>query len=123
MCLFPNCQRHSTANGYCIGHQGYGAIVVKPKKVIPKRSDSMKEKMKEYKPLMIAYLAKNKVCKLKMDGCTKVATCVHHTKGRIGEQLMKVEDWRPSCTNCNLQVEIKDLEARSKGLKKSKFLK
>jgi hypothetical protein len=123
MCLFPNCKSHPQPNGYCIGHSKHGAVVVKVKKEIPKRSEGMKEKMKEYKPKMIAFLAKNKRCKMNMEGCTKVAVCVHHVFGRIGDKLMDEKGWMPACANCNLTAEIKDLEARSKGLKKSKHVK
>lgn len=95
-------------------------VEVKPVKSIPKRSKKMEEEMKLYRPEMMKYLKANPVCKLDMQGCAKVATCVHHTRGREGEQLHNQKDWLPSCVNCNLQVEIKDLEARQKGVKKSK---
>lgn len=79
--------------------------------------------MKELKKLYPVFLAKpaNKKCKLKMEGCTKIATTVHHVRGRIGEQVFVQKDWLPSCVNCNGKVEEKHAEAAAKGLKKSKF--
>jgi hypothetical protein len=56
-----------------------------------------------------------------MTGCEIEARCVHHSKGRIGDLLLDQRYWIPSCYSCNLQVEIKDAEARNKGLKISKF--
>lgn len=91
---------------------------------IPKRSEKMKEAMKKYKPIMIAWLAKpeNKYCQIKMKGCTKIATQIHHSAGRQGEQLMKEEDFIASCSHCNvIGVEENDAEAREKGFKKTRL--
>lgn len=83
----------------------------------------MKEEMKKYKPEMINFLKTHAKCEIGMDGCTKVATCVHHSAGRTGEKLHDQKDWIASCSNCNLAVEIKDAEAREKGFKKSRLNK
>lgn len=106
-----------------------GLITPDPKKkpeLIAKRSDKMKDKMKSYKPVMIAWLAKpeNKYCQIRMDGCTNIATQVHHSAGRVGDQLMKEEDWIASCSHCNVVgVEENDAEAREKGFKKTRLTK
>lgn len=96
----------------------------KPEKVskpIPKRSEKMKGEMKKYKPAMIDFLKKNKLCKLKFDGCQVFANCVHHVRGRIGKQLHKQEDWLPSCGWCNGVAEIRSQEAKDKGVVKSRL--
>lgn len=83
----------------------------------------MKETMKSLKKEYALYLAKpeNKYCQLKMDeGCTKVASAVHHTQGREGSNLTDQNTWMPSCSHCNIVAEEKDAEAREKGVKKSK---
>lgn len=89
----------------------------------PKRSDSMKDKMKEYKKQVKAYLSKpeNLRCKIQAPGCKNVSTCVHHTAGRTGSQLTNEEDWMPSCTPCNNWVEMNDSESREKGFKKTRL--
>ncbi len=97
--------------------------VKKAVKAIAKVSPKMRKIMSGLKKQYAAYLSKpeNELCKLNMIGCTFVATVIHHTKGRIGKLLTDEKYWMPSCTSCNLQVEIKDKEAREKGLKLSKF--
>lgn len=98
------------------------SVAVKPKKEIPKKSDKQKEIDKELKKMYLVFLSKpeNKYCKVKQPGCTKVATVVHHLRGRIGDQVFEVKDWMPSCPLCNIVLE-NDPKAREKGLKKSKF--
>lgn len=88
---------------------------------IAKRSEKMKGIMKEYKPLVKEYLKVNPECKIKMEGCTIKATAAHHTKGRIGADLIDVESWLPCCQNCNRVIEEKDSLAREKGFKKSRM--
>ena len=57
-----------------------------------------------------------------MKGCTGAAQGVHHTKGKATTELLLDERWwLPACNWCNIQVEVKDAEARSKDLKLSKF--
>lgn len=125
VCLFPTCQRHPEKNGYCIGHRIYAGTSVEKEKPTPiaKRSDKMNEAMKGLKKQYAEYLVKpeNKYCQLKMEGCNKIATVVHHTRGRTGKLLTDEQHWLPSCENCNIKVEQKDGEARDKGLKKSKY--
>lgn len=87
------------------------------------KSEKMRIELKKYIPAAKEFLARpeNKECKIKMPGCSGLAVCVHHSAGRIGIKLHDQADWVPSCANCNLRVEIKDLEARSKGFKKSRL--
>lgn len=95
----------------------------KKKKPIAPRSKKLQANMRKYIPEMKAFLAKpeNEMCQIKMEGCTGKAVCVHHPAGRLGEKLRDQSEWVASCGSCNLQVEIKDLEAREKGFKKSRL--
>jgi len=126
VCEFPGCKSHPQKNGYCIGHRIYAKESVKEieakEKVIAKRSEKMKETMKELKKAYPLFLAdpNNKYCKLKLEGCTIVATVVHHTRGRVGKMVFDQRFWLASCPSCNNKVEEKDAEAREKGLKLSK---
>jgi len=88
-----------------------------------KRSDKLKEEFKGYKKQVKIYLSQpdNLLCKIKAEGCTKLATCVHHTAGRTGAQLKKEEDWMPACESCNSWCESNDSLAREKGFKKSRL--
>ena len=122
-CQFPGCTVHPQPNSYCVFHQNYASSVsVKPKKEIPKRSDKMKETMKELKKLYPVFLAKHPNCEVKLSPkCTKKATCIHHKNGRLKENILNVETFMASCETCNLYVETHSALAKEKGVKSSKF--
>lgn len=100
-------------------------IPKKPKedKGINKRSVKLKELFKGYIKLVKIFLARpeNVVCKIDMEGCTKIATCIHHVSGRTGTKLKDEKDWMASCESCNLWVEVNDGQARKLGFKKSRL--
>lgn len=124
-CEFPNCRSNKVRGSYCIGHAKMMGVEKPPKdkKPIAKKGDKLKEETKEYKKLSTEFLkrSENQECKIKMEGCTGKATQVHHSAGRSGKQLTNVEDFIPSCTNCNLKCEIQTLEAKELGAKKSRL--
>jgi hypothetical protein len=124
-CNFPNCNSRAVHGGYCIGHAKMMGTPKpdKAKKPIAKKSEKLTQETKEYKKLSAEFLKRpeNQICKIKMEGCTIRATQVHHSAGRSGKQLTNVEDFIPSCTNCNLKVEIKTLEGKDLGVKKSRL--
>lgn len=125
-CLFPTCGRHPETNGYCIYHKGFSnGVVVKLTKPIPNKSENKKEIDKVLKKRYPVFLSKpeNKYCKIKMEGCTKIANVVHHVRGRVGDQVFEEKDWLASCPSCNILLESKDQLARDMGVKKSKFNK
>lgn len=114
-CSFPTCTRHPLENGYCVSHQGYASAPIEKKRYrIPNRSKSMKEKMKEYKPLVKSFLEKHPLCEIKSPECTVVAVCVHHTKRR-GSNLMNEKYFKASCARCNIWVEEHPKEAFEMG--------
>lgn len=124
LCSFPGCKRVKGKGAYCIQHgRIYGTTTFDKAKPIAKRSDKMKVAIGELKKLAQVYLAKHPNCELKLKGCTGKATCVHHTRGREGKQLLNIEDFMASCSSCNLRAETHDGEARAKGVKKSKHVK
>jgi hypothetical protein len=54
----------------------------------------------------------NKSCKARLQGCTILATDVHHTKGR-GENLNDVSTWIPLCRTCHTYIELHPVEAKN----------
>lgn len=100
-------------------------IPKKPKEYqkIKNRSDKLKELFKGYIKLVKIFLARpeNVVCAIGMEGCTKIATCVHHVSGRTGTKLKDEKDWMASCESCNRWVEENDGEARKRGFKKTRL--
>lgn len=125
-CQFPLCKRHPESNGYCIGHRIYsGTPVVKPAKPIPVRSEKQKGIMKELAKLYKIFLSKpgNQKCKAGFDGCTKVATEIHHSKGRIGANATDVTTFIPLCHSCHRLVEENPQQAKELGLSKPRLKK
>lgn len=124
-CEFPNCRSNKVHGIYCIGHAKMMGVEkpAKDKKPIAKKSEKLTEETKKYNKQKADFLARpeNQECKIKMEGCTVQATQVHHAAGRSGKQLTNVEDFIPSCTSCNLKVEIKNLEAKELGVKKTRL--
>lgn len=124
-CGFPNCNSAAASGFYCPGHARMMGSTKPPAdtKPIPNESDKQKDRLKEYKAVKKAWLKKpeNKVCKINGSNCTHIATAPHHTQGRQGEKLNDTSTWIPSCDPCNLEVEIKDAEAREAGHKKTRL--
>jgi hypothetical protein len=100
-------------------------IPKKPKedKGLKNRSVKLKELFKGYIKLVKIFLSRpeNVACKINQEGCTKIATCVHHVSGRTGTKLKDEKDWMASCESCNLWVEVNDGKARELGFKKSRL--
>lgn len=112
-CQIPGCVFHSEKNGYCIRHKfmtsSSSEVAVKenkPRKEIPKRSEKLKDEMKEYKKEVKIFLSRpeNEMCLIQSPVCTKKATCVHHKKRR-GKNLRNEKYQEPACEPCNLYVE------------------
>jgi len=133
-CRFPLCKSWATDNGLCTSHGKYfntddfkgvakaapsSKPVNKQRKPVKKVSDKMKQALADLKKLVKRKLAEQPECELKMEGCTGKATTAHHSKGRIGKQLLNYKNLMSSCANCNRVCEEKDAEAREKGIKKS----
>lgn len=93
---------------------------VKPSKTLNKESSKMTEVKKELKKLYTMFLAKRSKCEIKSPECTKVATCIHHKKGRGKDELMNQKTWMASCERCNGYVEEHHKWAAEKGFKVSR---
>ncbi len=125
-CLFPTCKSHPQSNGYCVFHRIYAnSTAVKVQLELPKESKKQRSIKAELKKQYPIFLAKpgNKYCKVKYEGCTKIATVVHHVVDRVGEQVFNQKDWLAVCPNCNLMVETNHAKAVKDGFKKSRITK
>jgi hypothetical protein len=89
--------------------------VQKIKKVSAKQS----KKNRLYTTQRIDFLTQNPLCQMRLQGCTIIATTVHHTEKR-GENTNKVESFMGACGNCHDLVETKlsAVERREKGFLK-----
>ena len=115
LCKVDGCRNYGQ---YCRIHKSETFAPIAP---VKKVSDKMKEDLKVYRKEARKFITTHNKCKMHMKGCEIEARCVHHSKGRLGDLLLDKRYWIPSCYSCNLQVEIKDAEAREKGLKLSRL--
>ena len=75
-----------------------------------------KDDNKEYNKERKLYLKANNQCEAKLQGCKKVATQIHHKKGRVGKLLTDVRYWLPVCEDCHRRIEDNPKMAYEKGL-------
>ena len=89
-----------TTDRYCspkCAKSEYKPINKQSKKRIPLDREYIK-KRKEF-----LSLPRNQICFV--DGCNKKATTIEHTKGRIGDNYLDTNFWRPCCIFHNLEFE------------------
>jgi hypothetical protein len=117
-CSIPSCPNFGR---YCRLHSKLLAALKEPTPIKKKSDKRAAIDSKEYLPKARKYIKAHPVCELKLKGCTGKTQGVHHTEGK--ETIAKLLDestYMAACNHCNLMAEIKDAEARSKGIKKSK---
>lgn len=110
--------KHATCEGECRRP--------KQKKLrtpVRKVSKKMAKINREYSKLSKKFIEENPSCAIKSPDCTGVTQGVHHPYGRLGDHLMKVEEFIPACNPCNTYVESHDRWARDNGFKKSRLAK
>lgn len=112
MCKHPTCE-----GGICRREKKAKAA---PKK-IAQYSKKRQAINREYAKKAKAFREANPHCQVNLTGCTGKTECVHHVRGRIGNNLMDETNWLASCLSCNLRAETHSKEAFDKQVKKSKF--
>lgn len=126
ICSTPLCENYtegttlycSTCN-YMQRRAAKDALKVKKKYVIPKQSEKMKGALKEYSDKRREHLRRHPNCQIVLIGCTKLATEVHHVKGR-GIHLNDEESFKSACRFCHkfLHDKLSAEMRREKGLLK-----
>lgn len=76
---------------------------------------------REYSTLRKRFLEERPLCEAKLEGCTGVATDVHHVEGR-GNNLLNVEKMKAVCRNCHRLITDNSKMAIEKGLSKSRLI-
>jgi hypothetical protein len=74
----------------------------------------------KYTKVKKKFLQQNPTCQAQLEGCTGVATDLHHIGGRTGENLLKVEDFAALCRNCHdiIHKKMSAEQAKKIGMKK-----
>lgn len=96
---------------------------IKPKKVyvIPKVSDKQKKINAAYAVLRKAFLKRKPHCEAQLRDCTYVATQCHHSKGRIGKNMLDDSTYVALCHNCHTLIENSPYMAKELGLSKNRL--
>jgi len=75
-------------------------------------SSRQRERTKLYLQARTRYLAEHRRC----EACWQAeATEIHHTKGRIGVNLLDVATWKPVCRRCHEWIHANPVLATAKG--------
>src|SRR6185295_9162245 len=94
-----NCN-HATCQGEC-RRPKQKKLRIPVRKVSKKRANENRI----YTKLRQQFLEEHPVCEAGLNGCTVVATDVHHSEGRIGDKLLDVSTYKAVCRNCHKQIE------------------
>jgi hypothetical protein len=92
----------------------------KPKSISPV-SAKRRVEMDEYGKKRTAFLIVNPHCKAKLQGCTGVATDVHHKAGRISDNYLHMNRWIAVCRSCHKWIEENPKEAKELGFSESRL--
>lgn len=95
----------------------------KEKKPLNKRSEGMKDVMKDLKKAYTKFLKSRPFCRIKSPVCQKIATVIHHMKGRTPAVILDEDFWCEACPVCNLYVEEHPDWAMERGFKLSRHAK
>lgn len=71
---------------------------------------------KVYLTLRKVFLDNHPLCEAGLPGCTKQATTIHHSIGRIGNRLIDIKTFVPLCGGCHTWVENNADQAKELGL-------
>lgn len=91
------------------------------RKYIRQVSDKRMEQLKNYSGEVKAYKKKNNNCEVRLQGCSKLTTDVHHMKGRLGSNLMDQRYWIAVCRNCHRWIEEHPKSAKKLGFSSSRL--
>lgn len=127
ICKHEYCTNFVFSGGFCNFHQ-YLRTDKKPssKKVekvrqqIRKVSTKQAAKNQEYSKLRDDFMSHNPLCKANLSGCTKIATDLHHKKGRV-TYLLDVTTYIALCRNCHQKIEENPTMAKEKGFSDSRL--
>jgi hypothetical protein len=124
-CNYDGCNRPQFGGGYCPFHQYLRTDKKKKERVAPKPIAKVSKKQaisnKQYSQLREDFLKSNPLCIAKLPDCTRIATDVHHKKGRVGKFFLDTSTWCGLCRSCHQKVELDPKMAKELGLSDSRL--
>lgn len=97
------------------------ASAKKYKKKIKQVSKKRAKENRKYAPRKKKFLEENPSCQMQLEGCTGMATELHHKAGRSGKQLIKVDDFCAACHNCHTKATQHSRQAIADGHSKTRL--
>ncbi len=95
-CAVDGCSHNVFSKKHCLWHQ----YIVNPPKRINPIGRVRAERLKVYKPLNKQFLAENKKCQARLEGCEDKSNQVHHKRGQ-GKYMNDVSTFLAVCQNCH----------------------
>lgn len=85
--------------------------------IIRKVSKNQETRLSKYFRKRKIFFSKpeNKLCRIQLTGCTRIATELHHGKGKEGDLLLDERWWIPACANCHRKVTDESKKAIEEG--------
>jgi hypothetical protein len=99
----------------------YCYLLIKPP-LINKRSNKKIEQDKHYNKIRKQFLEEHPFCEIGLEGCTRVATEIHHTKGK-GIHYLDTDTFKAICNHCHILITEHSKEAIDKGYSQSRLKK
>jgi hypothetical protein len=116
-CNYKDCSNPVFSGGRCRWHVEKKPANKQRKKIKP-LSDKHRERLAEYKLVADKFLKENPICLV--DGCKGEST-LHHSKGRVGDNLTDVSTFRNLCWPHHKYYEEHPEEARALGITQSRL--
>lgn len=91
------------------------------KKSINKVSDKQKKINALYKILRDQFMKDKPMCQAGWEGCTHYSTECHHSKGRVGFNMLDSSTYRSLCKNCHDKVGEQSDRAKELNLSASRL--
>lgn len=94
-------------------------------RILRKRLNPVSKKQgkrnREYSKERKRFLEEGDMCEARLEGCTGLATDLHHPLGRIGDRLTDVNKCKKVCRNCHNRIESEPVMAKQLGLSESRL--
>lgn len=94
---------------------------LQPRTPIKKVSAKQKVVLASYRLIRARVLLNCPYCEAQLEGCTGVATEIHHSKGHLGGNMLDSTTFKALCHNCHVWVEENPIAAKQLGLSKDRL--
>lgn len=91
------------------------------RKAIRKVSKKQGKRNREYSKERKKVLSEGDLCEARLEGCTGLATDLHHPAGKIGDRFTDVKKCKKVCRNCHDKIERAPVMAKELGLSESRL--